>query len=81
MIDESVVHVRDALAHGHLFVRGSDPKPPFELWKFGKANAKGKMPVEFSETLTQDWLKSKWQLIDAECQKVIACSKAQATRS
>jgi hypothetical protein len=35
------------------------------------------MPVEFSETLTQDWLKSKWLLIDSECQKVVECSKAR----
>jgi hypothetical protein len=76
-IDESVVLIRDALAHGRLFVRGSDPKPPFELWKFGRVNGNGKMPVEFSEILTQDWLKSKWLLIDGECQKVVACSKAR----
>lgn len=76
-IDESVVLIRDAIAHGRLFVRGNDPKPPFELWKFGRANNDGKMPVEFSETLTQEWLKSKWQLIDEEAQKVVACSKSR----
>src|SRR5258706_8931008 len=61
-IDLSVVLVRDALAHGRLFVRGSNPSPPFELWKFGKAKD-GKMPVEFSETLTEEWLKAKWLFI------------------
>jgi hypothetical protein len=71
-IDESAVLIRDALAHGLLFVRGNDPKSPFELWKFGKANGEGKMRVEFSETLAEDWLKSKWLLIDKECQKVVA---------
>jgi hypothetical protein len=74
-VDESVVLIRDALAHGRLFVRGNDPRPPFELWKFGKANSDGKMPVEFSEPLTQEWLKSKWLLIDNERQKVLECSK------
>jgi hypothetical protein len=78
-IDESVVLIRDALAHGRLFVRGNDPKPPYELWKFGMAN-EGKMPVEFSETLTQDWLKSMWLLIDGECQKVVECSKGRGYR-
>jgi hypothetical protein len=73
------VLIRDALAHGRLFVRGNDPKPPYELWKFGKAN-EGKMPVEFSETLTQDWLKSMWLLIDGECQKVVECSKGRGYR-
>ena len=75
-IDLSVVLIRDALAHGRLFVRGSDPKPPFELWKFGKAKD-GKMPVEFAETLTEEWLKSKWLLIREQQQKIIACSKAR----
>lgn len=76
-IDESVLLLRDALAHGRLFVRGNDPKPPFELWKFGKANSEGKMPVEFSETLTQDWLKLKWLMVEKEAQKIIECSKSR----
>ena len=38
------------------------------------------MPVEFSETLTQDRLKSKSLLIDNECQKVIECFKARGYR-
>jgi hypothetical protein len=58
-------------------VRGSNPSPPFELWKFGRANSDGKMPVEFSEVLTAEWLKEKWLLIDAECKKVVECSKAR----
>jgi hypothetical protein len=75
-IDVSVVTIRDALAHGRLFVRGSDPKPPYELWKFAKSKD-GKMPVEFSETLTQDWLKAKWELVDSERKKVVACSTSR----
>lgn len=75
-IDSSVVLIRDALAHGRVFVRGSDPKPPFELWKFGKAKD-GKMPVEFAETLTEDWLKSRWLLVHEQQQKVVNCAKAR----
>jgi hypothetical protein len=75
-IDLSVVLVRDALAHGRLFVRGSNPSPPFELWKFGKAKD-GKMPVEFSETLTEEWLKAKWLFIRAQQQKVVNCAKTR----
>ena len=71
-IDPTVVLIRDALAHGRLVVRGSEPAPPFELWKFGKVRD-GKVQVDFSETLTEDWLKSKWLLIDAERQKVFDC--------
>ncbi len=76
LIDLSVVLVRDALAHGRLIVRGANPQPPFELWKFGKA-PDGKTVVEFSETLTEDWLKEKWLLIDAERQKVFDCGKSR----
>jgi hypothetical protein len=75
-IDPAVVLVRDALAHGRLIVRGANPQPPFELWKFGRVQD-GKVVVDFSETLTEDWLKAKWLLIDAERQKVLDCSKAR----
>ena len=75
-VDPTVVLVRDALAHGRLISRGRDPAPPFELWKFGKVRD-GKVQVEFSETLTEDWLKSKWLLIDDERQKVFDCGKGR----
>jgi hypothetical protein len=75
-INPTVVLVRDALAHGRLIVRGNEPGPPFELWKFGKVQD-GKVQVEFSETLTEDWLKSKWLLIDGERQKVFDCGKGR----
>jgi hypothetical protein len=75
-IDKTVVTIRDALAHGRLFVRGANPTPPFELWKFGKATG-GKMPVEFCETLAAEWLKSTWLLIDREQQKVVTCSRGR----
>ena len=75
-VDESVVLIRDALAHGRLIARGSDPSPPFELWKFGEIK-EGKVQVDFSELLAAEWLKEKWLLIDAQKQKVIDCAKAR----
>jgi hypothetical protein len=75
-IDQIVVRIRDALAHGRLIARGADPAPPFELWKFGKT-IEGKVAVDFSETLTEEWLKEKWLLIDAERQKVVDCAKGR----
>ena len=75
-VGQTVVRIRDALAHGRLIARGSDPAPPFELWKFGKPKD-GKIAVDFAETLTEDWLKEKWLLIDAERQKVIDCGKVR----
>ena len=78
-IDPYVVRIRDALAHGRLIARGSEPAAPFELWKFGKPK-EGKIAVDFSEILTEDWLKSKWLLIDAERQKIFECGKARGYR-
>jgi hypothetical protein len=75
-IDPTVVRVRDALAHGRLISRGTDPGPPFELWKFGKVKD-GKIQVEFSQILSEEWLKATWLLIDAERQKVLDCAKAK----
>jgi hypothetical protein len=75
-IDPTVVLVRDALAHGRLISRGKDPSPPFKLWKFGKVKD-GKVQVEFSQILSEDWLKATWILIDAERQKIFDCAKAR----
>jgi hypothetical protein len=75
-INPTVVRVRDALAHGRLIARGNDPSPPFELWKFGKVKD-GKVQVEFSQVLSEEWLKATWLLIDAERQKIIDCAKAR----
>jgi len=75
-IDPMVVLVRDALAHGRLISGGKDPAPPFELWKFGKVKD-GKVQVEFSQTLTEEWLRTTWLLMDAERQKIFDCAKAR----
>lgn len=75
-IDPNVVLIRDSLAHGRLIARGNDPSPPFELWKFGKAQG-NRVAVDFSATLTEEWLKSKWLIIDKERQKVMDCGKAR----
>lgn len=75
-VDPFVVRIRDAVAHGRLIARGSDPAPPYELWKFGKPKD-GKIAVDFAETLTEEWLKSNWLLIEAEQKKVVACGKAR----
>jgi hypothetical protein len=75
-LDDSVVPIRDALAHGRLVARGDEPSPPYELWKFGGIKD-GKVQVEFSEVLSAEWLKEKWAMIDAQKQKVVDCSKAR----
>lgn len=75
-INPIVVLVRDALAHGRLISRGTDPSPPFELWKFGKVKD-GKVQVDFSQILSEEWLNATRVLIDLERQKIIDCAKAR----
>jgi hypothetical protein len=75
-VDRAVVRIRDALAHGRLYARGSEPAPPYELWKFARPKD-GKVQVEFAESLTEDWLKEKWLLIDGQSQKVMDCAKGR----
>lgn len=78
-VDDTVVPIRDALAHGRLIARGDEPSPPYELWKFGRVKD-GKVQVDFSQSLTAEWLKETWLMIDAQKQKVIDCSKARGYR-
>jgi hypothetical protein len=73
-VDTDTVHVRDAIAHGRLV---TTKELPFRLWKFG-AHKGDKVEIEFSEELTDDWLKTKSAAIDAEKQKVVDCFKARA---
>lgn len=57
-IDEDLVRLRDALAHGRLF--STEPAGPFQLVKF--SDRKGNhVKVEFSETVTVEWLEEQVQ--------------------
>ena len=53
-VDAGLVHVRDAIAHGRLV---TTRELPFRLWKFG-AHKGGYVEIEFSEELTEDWLRT-----------------------
>jgi hypothetical protein len=72
-VDATVVHVRDAIAHGRLV---TTKELPFRLWKFG-AHKGEKIEIEFSEELTTDWLTKTSAMIDGEKQKVIDCFGAR----
>jgi len=51
-IDETIVDVRDAIAHGRVF--GNNPEPPMTLLKFDKPKNK-QVTVTFSVLLTKQW--------------------------
>jgi hypothetical protein len=69
------VRVRDALAHGRLVVP-EPPSWPATLWKFGKVKD-GRMPVEFCEKLTIEWMKDQYVKIEKQHQNVIDCFAAR----
>jgi hypothetical protein len=74
MVDiEAVLKIRDAFAHGRLVTTG---ELPATLWKFGEP-VNGRVPIEFCEVLTLDYLTKTWKMIDSERGKVVACFKAR----
>jgi len=56
-IDETLVDIRDAIAHGR--VSSPIPSCPFTLLKFGKPKLNGTVEVEFSATMTERWFKEQ----------------------
>lgn len=52
-IDETLVVIRDAIAHGR--VSGLTPSAPLNLLKFGKPEPNKTVEVEFSATMTKEW--------------------------
>lgn len=72
-VDQSVVHIRDAFAHGRLLTTS---ELPARLWKFGSAK-NGRVIIDFNEELTVDWMKKAASLIDSEKQKAVDCFKAR----
>jgi hypothetical protein len=69
------VRVRDALAHGRLFVP-EPPSWPATLWKFGKVKD-GRMPVEFCQELTIEWMEDQYVKIQKQQQTVVDCCKSR----
>ena len=54
-IDESIVQLRDAIAHGRVL--GNEAEGPFHIFKFSKPNkSKTQVRVELSVEMTPEWL-------------------------
>jgi hypothetical protein len=75
-VDREVVTIRNAFAHGRLLTDTSAQEPPYRLWKFGGAK-NGRVPIEFCELLTLDWLTSKSSMIEKQKEKVVNCFKGR----
>ena len=50
-VDETTVKLRDAFAHGRIL--GSQPSPPFKLYKFGRPSRKCRVKVQRIANLTE----------------------------
>jgi 3-oxoacyl-[acyl-carrier-protein] synthase III len=72
-VDRQIVHIRDAFAHGRLV---TEKEFPVTLWKFGRAK-NGKVAIEFSETLTEEWLKNANKLLVTQRDRIVECAKAR----
>ena len=73
-VDREVVTIRDSFAHGRLLTNAGAEEPPYRLWKFGKAK-NGRVPIEFCQEVTLDWLTDKTNMIEREKRKVVNCFK------
>jgi hypothetical protein len=73
-VDVQVLVIRDAFAHGRLMT--TEEKLPFTLWLFGKPYDR-RVPVEFQQELTLEWLTKTRDMILAQKQKVIDCFNAR----
>jgi hypothetical protein len=73
-VDRSVVEIRDAFAHGRLLSVGD--VFPATLWKFG-ISRDGKVPIEFREVLSTDWMKTTRDRIRIETLKIVNCFNAR----
>ena len=67
-VDERVVNLRDALAHGRVL--GQDPAPPLRLYKFGKPTKGHRVTVEYVADLPKDELASHIHRLFQQAKKV-----------
>ncbi len=70
-VDESIMDLRNALAHGRVFSYG--PSPPLLLLKFSKPQ-NGYVKVEFSVVMTIDWFDKQIKWVHRELNKVVEAS-------
>jgi hypothetical protein len=69
-VNTSHVRIRDAFAHGRLLSAGD--VFPATLYKFGPARD-GKVPVEFCEVLTKDWMDETRASLRDDHRRVAQC--------
>jgi len=71
-VDEKIVKLRDAIAHGRTFAYG--PDMPMLLMKFSRPK-EGMVKVEFSAVMTIDWFDKQIKWVKRELDKAIEAYK------
>lgn len=73
-VDPQIVKIRDAIAHGRLL---SETVVPMTLFKFGKPNNCGIVPIEDEFVLNGEWFAQSRALTRDHLDKVFKCSVAR----
>ncbi|MFC2003537.1 hypothetical protein ACFLV4_06325 [Chloroflexota bacterium] len=76
IVDETIVGLRDALAHGRVF--SFEPFSPMILLKFSKPNS-GNTIVEFMAIMTTEWFDKQIKRVHNEFGKVLKASNQIST--
>ncbi len=71
-VDETIVHLRDALAHGRVF--SFEPSSSMILLKFSSSKD-GYVEVEFSAAMTRDWFDKEIKRVKREFNKVVEANR------
>jgi len=72
IIDENIVNLRDAIAHGRVFA--FEPSYPLVLLKFSMPKEK-QVRVEFNATMTSEWFDTNIKRTKIELSKVLEASR------
>ncbi|MCI0707542.1 MAG: hypothetical protein L0Y80_08685 [Ignavibacteriae bacterium] len=73
-VDDSVVELRDALAHGRVLSNFAEG--PLRLFKFGKP-IKFNVPKTYDEIMTKKWFEYNTGFIHEQIDRIIACGKSR----
>ena len=73
-IDESIVQLRDAIAHGRVL--GNEAEGPFHIFKFSKPNkSKTQVKVGLSVEMTPEWLAAQVRRTYDETLKIMNAAR------
>ncbi len=72
IVDNSVVELRDALAHGRLVSTSNPPQPPQRIFKFSRPK-NGTVDLVFDEIMDDAWFKKWLGITHDQIDKVWEC--------